>query len=226
MMDQDSDKEIPSYNSVEWHDYVMSHFTPEELIDGHPKTNSLRRVAGLILGDIISSKPVNVWPVEGNGVGRATVVWEVVFKWKLDGEKAYRTFGDVCDTWEGNTDDLFLAHAVATAGTKAEGRALRKALNIRALAAEELCKKDVRKFIADQITTEERITSEQKNLINVKCKKLDIDVIKFINSGKKNYRSIHEVSKETAKAMIKNLNEYSVENVPENIKGYQEDWSK
>ena len=214
----------PDYLSPEWNDYVMKYFTPDELVDGNPKTIGLRRVAELLLGDIIDTRPLQVFPVEGNRVGRATVLWEVTIDWRSKPGQI-RKFADVCDTWEGNTDDFFLPHAVATAATKAEGRALRKALKIKALAAEELSKKDYSKQVADQVE-EDRITNEQRNLINLRCKKMDIDVIKYINSGKKKYKKISEVSKSTAIEMIKYLSELSSDKIDESIKGYKEDWNQ
>lgn len=223
--------DAPPYLSPEWHDYVMKHFQPDELIDGNPLTAGLRRVAELLLGDIISSKPIEVKPVEGNGVGRATVVYEVQFQWKLDGSGGVRVYADVADTWIGNTDDLFCVHAPATAATRAEGRALRKALKIRALAAEELTKKDVSKHLADNETLpegHEKIVKDQINFIITKCKKLNLDVMKFINSGEHEYASIEAVTKHKALKMIERLKEFTRDKdlIDDSIKGYNDSWSE
>ena len=59
------------------------------------------------------------------------------------------TFCDVADSWEGNTDDMFCVYSTATAATRAEGRALRKALRLRVVAAEEVTKKDTAKIAQD-----------------------------------------------------------------------------
>src|SRR5690606_27810229 len=105
-------------------------FEPKELIDGNPNCAALRRVSELVLGDIVSSGPSQVFPAtDPNGPGRATVVFEVIFDWGNTGN--FRTFKEVADCWHGNTDDLFCAHPVATASTRAEGRVLRKALKVK-----------------------------------------------------------------------------------------------
>ena len=137
-----NEEDRPSMFSEEWNEYVMAHFKRNELIDGNPICAGLRRVAELLLGDIIESGPEQVFPAsDSNGPGRATVVFSITFNWMNTG--SIRTFKEVADVWHGNTDDLFCAHPVATASTRAEGRALRKALKLRCLAAEELAKKDI-----------------------------------------------------------------------------------
>ena len=227
---------MPAYGSQEWNDYIMEKFDNRELIDGNPTCAGLRRVAEDVLGDIVSSRPSQVFPsTDANGPGPATVVFEDVINWMNMGE--LRTFADVADVWHGNTDDLFCAHPVATASTRAEGRALRKALKIRCLAAEELAKKKdiesiVREAVKSDKTTdgewreEDPISAPQTNFIDSKCKQLDINVVKFINNGKESYDSISQVSKKTASKMLSLLNEYQNKSkkIPESVLGYNANW--
>ena len=226
---------MPAYGSREWNDYIMSKFEPHELIDGNPVCAGLRRVAEDVLGSIVSSRPSQVWPsTDVNGPGRATVIFEVVINWMDSGE--FRTFAEVADVWHGNTDDLFCAHPVATASTRAEGRALRKALKVKCLAAEELAKKDIVSIVRQSVEQnvgvsgewkeEANISLPQVNFIDGKCKQLDIDVLNFINAGSEHYASINEISKKTASKMLATLNEYQTKtkNVPEKIKGYNPRW--
>lgn len=219
----------PDILSPEWNDYVMTLFTPNELFDGYPLTAGLRRIAEKLIGPIDSSRPTHVFPVQGDGVGRATVVYEIAFLVMDDSTGAHRRviYGDVADVFEGNTDDKFLVHAVATAATRAEGRALRKALKLRTLAAEELTKKDASKYIReDQGTQTERISNEQINFVDSKCRLLDIDVIQFINNGEKEYKSIYEVKRETAAKMAQELVSYNNDKtkIPQKILGYKTGW--
>lgn len=214
--------EIPDYLSPEWDAYVMEQFAPHELMDGHPNAVGLRRVAELLLGPIVKSGPTQVFPSEGNGPSRATVVYTVVFEWGGSGGNA-REYSEVADVWHGNTDALFCGFAVATASTRAEGRALRKALKLKKCSAEELSKNDVAKIVAEE--TVEKISNEQVSFIDSKCKKLDISVVAFINSGEKQYRSIYDVTRDTAAKMIKKLTEFTNDKslIGEPIKTYT-DW--
>lgn len=225
---------MPVYGSEDWHDFVMSKFHKSELFDGNPVCAGLRRVAEELLGTIIVSRPSQVWPAtDPDGPGRATVVFEVVIDWMDSGQ--LRTFSDVADVWHGNTDDLFCAHPVATASTRAEGRALRKALKVKCLAAEELAKKDVASIVRQSVHTakptdgewkeDDNISTPQINFIDAKCKQLNINVIKFINMGEATYESIDNVSKKTASKMLGVLNEYQTgtKDIPDNIAGY-ENW--
>jgi len=221
----------PTIGSDDWHDYVMSHFKSNELIDGNPTCAGLRRVAEILLGEIMFSGPTQIFPAtDANGPGRATVVFTVEFNWMNSGMS--KSFAEVADVWHGNTDDLFCAHPAATASTRAEGRALRKALKVRVLAAEELAKKDIVNVVQQSISTsgeynpDDRISPQQITFIDNKCKQLDVNVVEFINIGAENYRSINDVKRESGKKMISVLNEYQNQttSIPEHILSYQEDW--
>ena len=228
-----NEEDRPSMFSEEWNEYVMAHFKRNELIDGNPICAGLRRVAELLLGDIIESGPEQVFPAsDSNGPGRATVVFSVTFNWMNTG--SIRTFKEVADVWHGNTDDLFCAHPVATASTRAEGRALRKALKLRCLAAEELAKKDIVDIVQQAVKqsptsgeyeANKSISSQQVQFIDNRCNQLDIDVVKFINIGENTYNDINEVTKDSAKKMIKVLNTYqNGSEIPEKVKGYNINW--
>jgi hypothetical protein len=222
--------DVPSMLSPEWHDYAMTLFTESEMVDGHPLVAGLRRVAELVLGTIVFSGPTQVFPVQREDHhGRGTVVFAVEF---ANGVR----YSEVADSWEGNTDDMFCAFAIAIASTRAEARALRKALKIRGVAAEELTKKDTAKIVRDISSTKTasegeyddqgRMSDAQYNFIDVKCKQLNINGEKLfsvfhVDSGKK-------ISKKIASDIIDSLNDYQRDksSIPQDIIGYQQEWRK
>jgi len=220
--------DVPSMLSSEWHDYAMTLFDPSELIDGHPLVAGLRRVSELVLGPIVFSGPTQVFPVQREDHhGRATVVFSVEF---ANGVR----YAEVADSWEGNTDDMFCAFAVAIASTRAEARALRKALKIKGVAAEELTKKDTAKIVRDisnnktasegEYNEQSRMSDAQLNFIAIKCKQLNINGEKlFKEFGADSHR---KVSKKVASDIIDRLNDYQRDksSIPVSITGYQEGW--
>lgn len=233
----DESDDTPRYGSDAWSDYIMSLFHEDEMIDGNPLCHGLRRVATQVLGSIVSSKPVEVFPsLDANGPGRATIVYEIIFDWMNSGE--FRTFGDVGEVWHGNTDDIYLAHAAATACTKAEARALRKALMVRCTSADEIPKyKDVAAIIKNatasvtpattgEIASTDKISGPQINFLEGKSRQLDINLLKYINSGSQTYEKIDDISKKTASDMIKKLNGYQNQEspIPDEIKGFDPNW--
>lgn len=218
----------PSMLSTEWHDYAMTLFHESEMIDGHPLVAGLRRVAEVVLGPIVFSGPTQVFPVQREDHhGRATVIFTVEF---ANGIK----YAEVADSWEGNTDDMFCAFAVAIASTRAEARALRKALKIKGVAAEELTKKDTAKIVRDISSTkassegeyndQNRMSDAQYNFIDVKCKQLNINGQKLFK--KFNVDSGRKVSKKVASDLIDALNDYQRDknSIPQELLGYQEGW--
>ena len=229
------DPDMPEYGTKEWNDHVMSHFRKDELIDGNPICAGLRRVAAILLGDVIESGPDQIFPAtDPNGPGRATDVYSVANNWMNSGQ--VRVFKEVADVWHGNTDDLFCAHPVATASTRAEGRALRKALGVRCLAAEELARKDIVSIVKQSVQKDNPtdgewdedalISSSQINFVDNKCRQLDVNVMAFVNMGELAYEKIDDVEKKKASAMLGVLNKYQTKQtpIPEEVLGYNKNW--
>ena len=221
--------DTPLMTSPEWSDYVLGLFEDKELIDGNPLVAGLRRVSELVLGPIVYSGPSQVFPVTtDSGQGRATVVFSVEFQ-------NVARYSDVADCWEGNTDDMFCAYAVATASTRAEGRALRNALRLKCVAAEEITKKDTAKIVREDSSKkassdgdyddQSRMSDAQFNFIDVKCRQLNVN-------GKALFKEVFEVevnrkvSKRIASDIIDRLNEYQRDksSIPQELKGYEQEW--
>jgi hypothetical protein len=216
-----SEEVVPLMTDPGWSDYVMKQFTEDELFEGNPKTEGLRRVVELLLGPIVSSRVHTVSTLTVENQFRATVEHEVIigFYKEVGGD---RVFSEVADVFAGNTDDLFARHPTATASTRAEGRALRKALKLKnVVSAEEVTSKGV-----EEAGMTGLITSVQIKVIDLFCSRNDINVVDFINSGKLKYKNIEQVSFTSAQAMLKRLNEYQQDNsmIPMNLKGYEKNW--
>ena len=221
--------DAPSMTDPKWNDYVMSMFTEKEMYNGNPLVNGLRRVAEVVLGPIVYSGPTQVFPPQRDDHhGRATVVFTVEFQ---NGMR----FSEVADCWEGNTDDMFCAYAIATASTRAEGRALRKALRIKAVAAEEMTKKDTAKIVRELSAKKEssdggyddssRMSDAQSNFIDVKCRQLNVNGA-ILLSAVFNVNSSRKISKKVASDIIDRLNTYQQDksSIPEEVIGYIEEW--
>jgi len=221
--------DAPSMLSPEWHDYAMTLFQEDELMNGHPLVTGLRRVSELVLGPMSFSGPTWVKPTDRDDHhGRATVIFTIEFSSGL-------RCSEVADSWEGNTDDMFCAFAVAIASTRAEARALRKVLKIKGVAAEELTKKDTAKIVRDlskqnnsssgDYDDSGRMSDAQYNFIDVKCKQLNVnggklfkDMFKVDNNRK--------ISKKVASEIIDVLNDYQKDKgtIPSEFKGYNSEW--
>ena len=218
----------PDPTSPEWNDYVLSLFEKNEMYDGRPLCHGLRRVAELLLGRIVSSRPTQIFaPQSGNEIGRATVVWELIFD---DGS----LFSDVADCWEGNTDDAFCVFNTATAATRAEGRALRKALRLRTVAAEEMTSKDTatvarslsqtKAVVQEEFDDNRKMTPNQANLLNKMGSQYNIDLTKMFKLELS--ANPARLTVNTASDGIKLLHKYQADTstIPDEILGFNEEW--
>jgi len=233
--EKDFDK-ISEYGDEDWDMFVMSKFKRSEMVDGNPNVIGLRRISEMLLGPIIDSGPTMIGSNLNASleVGRAHSIYSVTFQWRATEGVNQRTFRAAADSFVGNTDKKFSIYPVAMADTRAEARALKRALLIESVCSDELTENDaemivnhtIKKAYSDlQETTAEfdensPISDKQINFIKKKCDILGIDEQKFISSGKKAYNNIEKVNTQTAASMIEQLNKFQRDQsmISENIK--------
>lgn len=209
---------VPAFGSEEWQGYALSLLNADELDDkGNPKTAGLRRIFNSLFTCIRSGPVKTVVPDTSEG-SRAVVVYQLVYLNK-NGLKVY--IKEVGEASADNTDDPYSLFLMSVAATRAEGRALRKALLISKVVAEELSQKA---NIGELPRDDGPISSTQINAIDIQCKKLNINVIKFIAPGKLN--RLEDATKKEGKLMLKSLSLYqSGEKViSDKIKTYDPSW--
>jgi hypothetical protein len=222
-----SDKVIPSIHDIGWTDYVLNLLTEDEKIMGNPTTDGLRRIFEIAInGKIISSVSKVVQTPSRENDMRATVCHSLTFvlnDTSTDTQSFNYTVDGSADVYWGNCDKVFRNHPVAVAETRAEGRALRRALRLRkVVAAEELAEN-----IEDHpdANTIDKITNNQINFIDVIAKRLNINVLKMIEHLDIKQTNIYNISYDDAVRIASTLSEYQQKNsIPDNIIGYESSW--
>jgi hypothetical protein len=221
---------MPHFGSAGWSEYVMRQFEDDELINEAPKCDGCRRVVELLIGPIVKTELSHVTAPSTLNNGTATIAVRVGVhvtheSHPLLGQIVYGE--DIADVNKANCDAPYHKHASATAATRAEGRVLRKLLRLNNIqTAEELSQRadDVDADLDWQV--DEPISDAQISAIDMVCKRLDVDVMGFICSGKRIYDDIHSVNKTTAQSMLKELNKLQrkKKEAPQGVGSYQPDW--
>jgi hypothetical protein len=221
---------LPVYGSPDWHGYVMSQFTNEELIGGAPTCDGCRRVVEEVVGPIVSSYIRYNDPPSINNNGTATVAVGITILVSNEDHPLYKqeiTCEDIADVNRDNCDAPYYKHASATASTRAEGRVLRKLLRLHNIITAEETSITAESFNEDcDWHTSSPITDSQINVIDLLCKRLDIDVVSFINSGSKTYDNISLVTQKTASDMIQELNKIQrgIKQKSASVGSYNNNW--
>jgi hypothetical protein len=227
--EEEQEVSTPSICDPEWSDYVLSKFEYDELVDGSPTVDGLRRVTELVLGPIIEMKSNIVQTPDKENQGRATVSCSITVVINWSDNLHHRTATGSGDAWHKNTDMPYSKFPVAMAETRAEGRALRRLLQLRkVVAAEELSEVSS----SEEPDYSENINDSQISFIDVMCKSvgrgLDISVEKLIRSQYPVVSTIRDVKHSQASEVIQRLSHYQqkMEEIPEAIKGYDSNWRK
>ena len=224
-----SDNKIPTIADLDWTDHVLGLLSDDEKIQGNPTTDGLRRIFETAMNcAIIDSTSEVVQSPRPDNEKRATVVHSLSYV--LNGkditpETKSRTVNGAADVYWGNCDKVFRNHPVAVAETRAEGRALRRALRLRkVLAAEEVVDATEDDIGPDNVT---KITNNQINFIDVIAKRLDVNVLEIIKTLNINADSIKNILHEDALKVIRELSGYQqkVDEIPDTVKGYVNNWS-
>ena len=196
------------------------------MVDGNPTVDGLRRITELVLGPIVHTETEIVQVPTKENEGRATAVCTVAV---LVGDTGYsRKASGSGDAWHKNTDMPYSKFPVAMAETRAEGRALRRVLQLRkVVAAEEL---SARATDSQDEDYSESVNENQSNFIDVMCKSdgrgMDIDVEKFVTSQYPHIKNMDQLTHFEASSLIQMLSRYqqNMEDVPDSIKQYKASW--
>lgn len=215
-------------NDPGWTDYVLSLLADDEKISGNPTTDGLRRIFEVALNcTVIQSTSEVAQHPEPSNEKRATVVHTLSYVINTESCSEItrcRTVSGAADVYWGNCDKIYRNHPVAVAETRAEGRALRRALKLRkVVAAEELSEN-----IEDDVdgSSVSKISSNQINFIDVLSKRLNINTTNLFKALDISYDSIYNIKHEDAVLSIQKLNEYqqNLSSIPQSLTGYQDNW--
>lgn len=215
-------------NSVEWTDHVLNLLTEDEKINGNPTTDGLRRIFETALNcTIISAEPNVVQSPAVDNQMRATVVYTISYILNDEPHNSltkHRVVAGAADVYWGNCDKVFRNHPVAVAETRAEGRALRKGLKLRKVVTADEIAKDIDTDHLEQNNIG-KINNTQINFIDVFGKRLNINIVKLLDSLAIDSKNVYNIIYDDAVKIITTLSEYQhSNNIPVNIIGYEPNW--
>jgi hypothetical protein len=222
---------VPHINDLEWSDHVLALLSDDEKIDGNPTVDGLRRIFEIALNCTVLESISNVVQVpEPANEKRATVTHTLRYVLNEDAGspsaihlKTKAVTGSA-DVYYGNCDKVYRNHPVAVAETRAEGRALRRALKLRkVVAAEELASTDEDTPDAFSVT---KISGNQVSFIDQMAKRLNVNVVSLLASMNIVAHNISEVSHEDAVNVIRELSklQQNLDNIQSNLVGYEASW--
>lgn len=215
---------LPKYGSPEWQEFIMELFREDELFDGCPKSNALRRVAQEVLGPVVRAGTKYTDVVVQGDVRAVTVSYEVEIAWQLefgvssvnlDYPMPTRIFGGVADCIE-NPQCTFSRHPAAFAETKAMGRAYKTALCLDTVTSEEKRSGYDNSYPEQKSPTDNsKISDQMLKMINVKlstCKVNLKDIIAenpdLFTTKVSSQGDLHKLSQHEAKELFKLLNSH------------------
>ena len=230
--EQFEQKLTPTIHDIAWTDYVLSFLEEEEKIMGNPTTDGLRRIFEKVMDCEITHCDTSVVqsPSRDNEM-RATVTHTITYilnRENLPESKTTflnsRSVTGAADVYWGNCDKIFRNHPVAVAETRAEGRALRRALRLRKVVAAE----EIASDIEDDVNgfTVGKISNTQINFVDVMARRLDINVNQLLRSMNMEIENIRNLTHDQAISIIRKLSEYqqNINDIGDDLKSYDENW--
>ena len=211
--EEEAEEEEVVYNVQELssQEDIMAIFSENELVEGkYPKINGLRRVANLVIGPVIDQH-VNTEYMEwdkANGISAVKCEFTVTFQCRNDNFGDLGTpirFADASDCIPDINccDNTFSRHPTAMATTRAEARALRKALRLDVVSAEEMDKEDhTETFVKESAN---HITEAKVVALTQACKNKGLSVDEALSELEINKGSFSELTLDEFKTAINKL---------------------
>lgn len=209
--EQEQEQDRPRKTDDGWHDYVMSQFTEDELVNGNPKYVGLRRVFEKVYAKILNVDNVVIKPPLTEDL-TATVTCRMECREHDSGDII--TQSSSADVSHYNTETMFAKHPVSTAETRAEGRTLRKLLGLKTITAEEAMAGDVENQVVNDQTVRgiKNMASKIKvNLDKLLSREAGINLTMLDNNP-------NMLTMDQGKRILKLLNEYGDMGVPTDLR--------
>jgi hypothetical protein len=200
------DESTPAFGSDGWNDFLLRQFTDDELHDGNPTCDGCRRLVEQHVGTLGNRGVCEYTSANSSNRWAATVMYVVNVSVTNPTHPNYQrnlAITEIADAGPHNTDSPYCNHPAATAATMAESRCYRKLLGLKSITAEENTER-AQEF--DRWEPDEVIEDSQIKTLDLMCKRLDIEVMAFINSGRSEYDNITVVPRGTAAKMLRELN--------------------
>ena len=175
-------------------EYILDQLADHELVQGSPTVDGLRRVTEKCYGEILESHSEVIESPSRQNL-RCTLKHNLVIR-KYSTDNLVRIAGCI-DVAQDSLPYPFNMHMVATADTRAEGKALRRALKIKVITSEEMQSKP-----DDGVMDEGKVNDQQILAINQMCKRLDINVTKFVKDSYNKVKTINQISNMEARLLV------------------------
>lgn len=201
-------KSVPVLGDPGWSEYVLSLIDPSEKIKDSPRMDALRRVAIFLYGRFTTDIQIHESPTKENG-GRATVSAKLTFN---DTNIVATGAADVSEL---NTHSQYAVHAVATAETRAKGRALKEALCLQNVhTAEE------KQFDEEDQSKKEQIDISFCNTLQTLADRTKVNLVKLSLSKGFNIGDPIELTRGQAQEIVQDLNAFinKKKEIPDGIK--------
>ena len=208
-----TDSVAPRVTDPMWTSYVMKQFATDELEGENPRVEGLRRVAELLVGEIIEERSELLSAPNMDNGFRAICKASVLFE-TMNG--TMKRFEGMADAYEGNLTPDFAIYLVTMAETRAKGRCFKNALKLkRVVSAEEMRSGEDKQDIP---YGSESIDGGQVTSIQIMCERLNISIPKLLKNMELGKDSLGSLTRTEAIIVAKRLGDYrSHGSVPNSI---------
>jgi hypothetical protein len=230
---------VPHVDGVDWTPFVLSKMQPDEVWDGCPTLEGLRRVTAEYFGAVVGSDSVvNQSPNANNG-NHSCVTHTLTVECYGSDEAPYlgplcgRTVSasGVADVFLGSGGDNLYAwqYSSATCESRAESRAYRRLLRLRHIVARE----ELSDLSKEDSGAEGYVIPTQVSCLDLICGRIKVDAARYLLGIWKHYdknagEDLNLVPfSVAAKAIAKIVPwQQDLTKIPENVRGYKAGWSK
>lgn len=222
-------------HNPKWVEFILDKLEAREMIDGAPTTDGLRRVTEEVFGQIIGSE-TEILEIPSTNLKetiRCTAKHTLTIM-RYDSPSSVRTHmfmgggstsgaikvSACVDVLAENLPSPYNKHLVATACTRAEGKALRRALKIRIITAEE--QQNSTEVVDEVEQQSDTITDQQLLAINALCKKLNVSMKKLVQRSYPSVTSTKELTRGNGRDIISTLSGFQrASKLDESLLGYE-----